>query len=783
MASAKQIGKRVEDAGEPCAVPLDLAPLLAPHKKHGRVSIRVERMPQQARLSRGTRNSDGSWSLTRDELEDLELLIPEGTGAAHKLSVRIISLVGGNTLALVDVPVVPAEAEGPTAAAGKAATAAAATSATAGAPVALDDAQTRRLADELGALKIILATRESELAELKQQAGKSAPAGGDKDVERELATAREVWQREAKIAIEKAEASWKEGEAARLAAAEADWRARSSQALAATRSASAPAAELKTLREKLTSIEAERDGALAKAREALEQVQGWKDAEGARRAAAEAEWRAQSEKALASARDDPTRAAELTAMRDKLASLQAERESALAKVRETHEQMQAMRVGETARLAAAETEWRARSEQALAAVRDDPARTTELKEIRGKLDALQGTLAERERALAEARQALEQVRALKEGETGRLAAAEAAKDRGTAELREAQAKLTTLQTTLGARDAALAEAQSALERTRAQALRETQEALARAERAWKEAEAQRFEAAEAGWRARSEKVAGAETEHETTLRNLREQVTTLQGTLRQRERALAAADKTFEQAREQWQRDLHDAITKAEKDHKAKEASRRTATEAQLRKETAGALAHATARYEAAEAALAQIRVRTPASNGRIENELQALRASLEVRESELAEARAVIEQLRGDGTPVATDSRRYVRDAIVAACVGVVAVLLYIVVEPLVFERAPPPPPVQATVTAPVTAPAPAFPLGSVTREAKLRAEPAATAEVIATVAKGRDVFMLERREKWVRVQVEGGKPIEGWMRETSVKEKVPAALAPTAP
>ena len=783
MASAKQIGKRVEDAGEPCAVPLDLAPLLAPHKKHGRVSIRVERLPQHSRLTRGTRNSDGSWSLTRDELEDLELLVPEGTGAAHKLSVRIISLAGGNTLALVDVPVVPAETESAAAGTTKAATPTAVPAATAAAPVALDDAQTRRLVDELGALKIILATRESELAELKQQAGKAAPAAGDKDVERELATAREAWQREAKIAIEKAEASWKEGEAARLAAAEAKWRA--SPAAAAIRSEPARAAELKTLREKLASIEAERDGALAKARDALEQVQGWKESEATRHAAAEAEWRAQSEKALATVRDDPARAAELTAIRDKLASVQAERDSALAKANEAQEQVQALKVGETARLAAAETEWRARSEQALSAVRDDPTRAAELKELHSKLDALQGTLTERERALAEARQALEQVRALKEGETGRLVAAEAAKDRGTAELREAQTKVTALQTTLGERDAALAEAQSALERARAQALRETQEALARAERAWKEAEARRFEAAEAEWRALSEKVAGTETEQETTLRTLREQVTTLQGTLRQRERALAAADKTFEQAREQWQRDMHDALIKAEKDFKAKESSRRSTTEAQLRKETAGSLAHAVARYEAAEAALAQIRVKTPVNNGRIENELQAMRASLEARDNELADARATIEQLREAATPAATDNRRYVRDAIVAACVGVVAVLLYVVVEPLMSGRTAAPPPAQATVAAsvPMPAPTPAFPLGSVTREAKLRTEPSTTAEIIATIAKGRDVFMLERRDKWVRVQVEGGKPIEGWMRETSLQDKAPAAPAPTAP
>jgi hypothetical protein len=773
MASAKQIGKRVEDAGEPCAIPLDLAPLLAPHKKHGRVSIRVERLPQQARLSRGTRNSDGSWSLTRDELEDLQLLVPEGSGAAHKLSVRIISLAGGNTLALVDLPVVPGEAEAvPRADEPKPASTPA--RAAQGPAVAADDAQTRRLLDELGALKIILATRESELAEVKQQAGAAAPATGAKDAERDVAAAREAWQREAQIAIAKAEASWKEGEAARLAAAEAAWRAQAKPALSHPRAESSRAAELKDLREKLAALQAERDGA-------LQQAQAGKEGEAARLAAAEAEWRARSEQAAVGVREDPARAAELKGIREKLAALQTERDGVLASAREALEQMRALKDGEAARLAAAEAAWRAQSEQALAAAQSGPARATELKSLHDKLTTLQGTLAERDQALASAREALEQARASKDGEAGRLVAAEAAKDRGAAELRDAQAKLAALQTTLGERDAALGEVRATLEQARVRALRETQDALAKAERAWKDAEAERLEAAEAAWRAQSSHVAAAGTDQDAALRTLREQLTTLQGTLRQRERALAAADKSFEQAREQWQRELHEAIVKAEKDFRAKEASRRTTTETQVRKENAGSLAHATARYEAAEAALAQIRVKSPQGNARMEQELLALRASLDVREDELAQARATITHLREDAAPAAApDNRRLIRDALVAACVGVVAAALYTFVEPLVFARpTPEPAPVVAAVTAPAPAAVPALPVGSVTRDAKLRAEPSSSADVIAMVAKGREVFIVEKREKWVRVQVEGGKPVEGWMRDTSLKEQAPAPVA----
>ena len=52
-------------------MPVDFRPLLKPHKKAGRLCLRIERMAQGARISAGRRNTDNSWSLASDELEDL----------------------------------------------------------------------------------------------------------------------------------------------------------------------------------------------------------------------------------------------------------------------------------------------------------------------------------------------------------------------------------------------------------------------------------------------------------------------------------------------------------------------------------------------------------------------------------------------------------------------------------------------------------------------------------------------------------------------------------------
>src|ERR1700755_1011975 len=95
----------------PRAVPLELAALIAPYRKHGRLSLRVERLPHRARLTRGHNNGDRSWSLMSDELDGLAYLPPQGGPESCTLAIRIVSLDGGDggTLALLDYPVAVAE--------------------------------------------------------------------------------------------------------------------------------------------------------------------------------------------------------------------------------------------------------------------------------------------------------------------------------------------------------------------------------------------------------------------------------------------------------------------------------------------------------------------------------------------------------------------------------------------------------------------------------------------------------------------------------------------------
>ena len=95
--------------GKQSGVPLDLAPILSPHKRHQRLSLRVEQLPPQARLSNGCNNGERTWSLNPDELDDLFYLPPKGLKEPHTLAIRVLSLDddAAKTLALVDITVVP----------------------------------------------------------------------------------------------------------------------------------------------------------------------------------------------------------------------------------------------------------------------------------------------------------------------------------------------------------------------------------------------------------------------------------------------------------------------------------------------------------------------------------------------------------------------------------------------------------------------------------------------------------------------------------------------------
>ena len=104
LAAAATLARGIEDT--PGEIALDLAPLIAPYRKHGRLSLRVERLPNRARLSRGHNNGDRSWSLMSDELDDLAYLPPKGALEICTLAIRIVSADGG-TLALIDYPLAP----------------------------------------------------------------------------------------------------------------------------------------------------------------------------------------------------------------------------------------------------------------------------------------------------------------------------------------------------------------------------------------------------------------------------------------------------------------------------------------------------------------------------------------------------------------------------------------------------------------------------------------------------------------------------------------------------
>ena len=89
-------------------IPLDLGPLLSPHRRHKNLSIRVEKLPQLSRLSQGRNNGDCTFSLKPDELQGLLYLPPSGSdGSPATLAIRIINLDDdyATTLALIDLPV------------------------------------------------------------------------------------------------------------------------------------------------------------------------------------------------------------------------------------------------------------------------------------------------------------------------------------------------------------------------------------------------------------------------------------------------------------------------------------------------------------------------------------------------------------------------------------------------------------------------------------------------------------------------------------------------------
>ena len=149
--AAPAAGRVARGTAAKLSTALTLRPLLAPFKGRGRLFLRIEKMPQGASLSAGTRNGDASWSLASDELDDVTYQVPSHAAADHVLTIRVTSLHGGEatTLKVLDLPV---------------------SFSPAAAPAANEpgpDAQASLVASQLGKMQALFAIREAEIGRLQ----------------------------------------------------------------------------------------------------------------------------------------------------------------------------------------------------------------------------------------------------------------------------------------------------------------------------------------------------------------------------------------------------------------------------------------------------------------------------------------------------------------------------------------------------------------------------------------------------------------------------------------
>lgn len=489
-------------------VPLDLNPLLSIYGNTRRLGLRIERVPDRARLSRGRNNGDRSWSLSRDDLHDLRYLPAEPMRSVHTLAIRIINLDtdNGATLAVLDFPIAPAR----------------------GAP-AMED-ELCRLNKEIAQLKSSLELSQRELADAQsvfdsarsQESSNKAElaearAVWEAEYDRKLAVVRDQseartaaekkqwessqntlirkiraeWQDEADRALTNAKEAWKAEEAAKFAQSELQWREQAAQAIAEMtgRAAGAEAAlmraeaeaarlsgdsiELRRLRGELAEASAAlnaRARELAETRHSLEVTRAEASRGKEEMATARAAWQAELEARLAEAKvsaADTLEALELGAdthvserqIQDRIEEARShwkhELEIAVSRAKET------WRAEEAARLARAEEQWREKSTRALSesAVRLERAET----------------------ALARA-----QAAALHESSDG-------------IELRRTREELSAIRATLADREARLSQAKLEMQRARERWKTESETALAKAHEAWKAEEAYRISVLRGDW--------------------------------------------------------------------------------------------------------------------------------------------------------------------------------------------------------------------------------------------------------------------------------------------
>ncbi len=691
------MGARAHAANTNDGFPLELGGLLAPYGRDRRLALRVERMPSRSRLSRGRNNGDGSWSLSRDELEGLFYFPPRGSSEAPTLSIRVIGLDSDNGVTLSVVDAVPGESsdddeDTPS--------------------PAYREAELKKLQAELAKAKAALRATQSDLTEARKtfeseleeriaDTRAEAAAEGAADLERlrakwqaeakerltkqearaeeRLARARESWRRETQDEIAKAEEAWKTRDSARVLAAEAEWSERSARALADEKAAHAKTQaalaaarkaaasntddpkvralreEIQRLQNTLTEVETKTADAERAASVALAEAVREKDQAARERKEFTVKLR-QIETKLSEAAGERSDSAETKRLRAELAAADAklsERNRKLAEAqidaadaRKQSDKLQSAlknaedewKAAETSRLSASKAEWEATSQR----------------EMERATAAMTEKLRKTELALQEARAQTRQ----------------AGDKRNAGDSRHLAEEIKSLKTTLDRRELKLAEAVAEAKRLRGSTDREASAALVEARKEWEATEAVRFAEAKAEWERHSSRVfkkaqirleaaeaalAEARADANATrdrrdsaeFKRLRAEFAAANAKLADCEAQLAEAQLAAGRGRERIREEVEAAVAKAEEAWKANETLRLSEIETRERERGARAFTEAMARLERTEAALTEARNELEAERERTAVLLAKANARAERMETALTEASERIETMR----------------------------------------------------------------------------------------------------------------------------------------
>lgn len=795
-------------------IPVDFRSLLKPFKSAGRLSLRIERLPQGAKLSAGRRSTDNSWSLASDELEDLHYLVSSNVAPDHELTVRVMTFQDDlvSTLKVVQYAISASDA----------------VPAKTGRDPQGHDPTIR---SQLSEMHSLFAVRELELVELRAALQRAI---SEKDAE--LEQARNAWALELDRSVAEAVAQCRLHDELENDAKEADRKNKVAQdLLLAEQRITAELERLKVEFERRSEIErqnwqVEAARRLDAARQAWQADADESTAKERKRWNADTDQRIEATRQAWQAQSDERRRAELEKWKaDAEKRIETERNKWQSQSdKHAAKERERWKTDAEQRMEAARQAWQAES---------DERRRVELESW--KADAEKRVEEERCKLLAEgsehAGSELERSRAEIESRIDaerqnwhQQAAKEAKEERD-------RWQVDTEQRIEANRRACQAEAEEQVAAERARLQAEAERQLEAERQNWQAQAGEQAKKERDRWEADTEqrmeavrRACLAEADEHVAAERARLQAEIGQHIEAERQRLddeFQAASKAAESLRESAVPsaavDEHGAIQRiAEETDKSRQLSAALVAEANKCREMEKVLAAMTLRCESAERALTSADPRTPAADpedGYVKSlrlEIVNLRKSLASQAAELGRARADLDQTRplhiqrgpenrplgnlrdvlaeDDETTAPAEGKGLVRDCIVVAAVVIPLVLLYPwfagylpqqVRSGIAFatggllsvdEEKP------AVPHAPVhkVAPAPQIkrPTAIASRALNVHDLPALKGTVIFSLPKSTSVVVLETHGNWTRVEVptEGaGNTQQGWVYSAYLQDK----------